>query len=75
MIRTGSGDRRRIVLVRLLHLFFERRQARCLGSHAPKKKKEGEWRGHRSISNSCHVGGPCARVPGLLPVLELGGIG
>lgn len=56
MIRTGSGDRRRIVLVRLLHLFFERRQARCLGSHAPKKKKEGEWRGHRSISNSCHVG-------------------
>ena len=41
MIRTGSGDRRRIVLVRLLHLFFERRQARCLGSHAPKKKKKG----------------------------------
>ena len=39
------------------------------------KKKEGEWRGHWSISNSCHVGGPCARVPGLLPVLELGGIG
>ena len=74
MIRTGSGDRRRIVLVRLLHLFFERRQARCLGSHAPRKKRRG-MEGTSVNLKLLPCGNPCARVPGLLPVLELGGIG
>ena len=49
-VRTGSGDRRRIVLICPLHLFLERREARSLGSHAPKKN------GEASTPDSCHVG-------------------
>lgn len=65
--RTGSSDRRGVLLVRALHLLLEGREARSLSITEAKPKVGGDGVTGGTSSR--------ARVPGLPPILGSGDFG
>ena len=72
--RTGPVDRRCVLLIRALHIFFERREARSL-SGSPAQQKNGVAESSGSSQKVSLFSKGAWRVPGLLPVPESGEIG